>query len=433
MTPIQEKRQKAADIALGARNEWEKEEKRAAAEKGDPSKEAREKFDKSMEDYDKLEAEIAVLEGDEKRSKRIKELAKAPKPHSEPRSHSPANDDEDDDLDSILDESIEATVRNHPTSSKEYRQAMKGYMRGQRAIPSKAEFRDLQADVFTAGGAAMTPMSMAAGILKAVDDDLFMRQLGDVQRADTSESMGILSLDADPADSDWTAEIGTTQSDSTMAFGRREMTPHKLSKLIKISNKLLMRTSFDIEGFVTSRLGYKLGVSMEKAYMTGDGAKKPLGIFVANDDGIGTARDITSDAATAISVSDLVSLQTAVKMQYSRNGSWVFGRAALKQVRLMKTTEAYVWQPALALGNPATILDRPYYISEYAPNVITAGLYTIVYGDFKYYGICDSLVQSIQRLNELYAVTDQTGYICRMWSDGMPLLSEAFARLIQHA
>jgi len=35
----------------------------------------------------------------------------------------------------------------------------------------------------------------------------------------------------------------------------------------------------------------------------------------------------------------------------------------------------------------------------------------------------------VQRLNELYAATNQVGFIGRLESDGMPVLEEAFARV----
>ncbi len=37
---------------------------------------------------------------------------------------------------------------------------------------------------------------------------------------------------------------------------------------------------------------------------------------------------------------------------------------------------------------------------------------------------------TIQRLAELYAATNQVGFIARKETDGMPVLEEAFARLI---
>ena len=50
-------------------------------------------------------------------------------------------------------------------------------------------------------------------------------------------------------------------------------------------------------------------------------------------------------------------------------------------------------------------------------------------GDFQYYWIVDSLNLSIKRLDELYAETDQTGFIGRKEADGMPVSNEAFYHL----
>ena len=68
-------------------------------------------------------------------------------------------------------------------------------------------------------------------------------------------------------------------------------------------------------------------------------------------------------------------------------------------------------------------------MSEFAPNTFTNGLYVGLYGDLKYYWICDSLNMEIQVLAELYARTNQIDYISRIETDGAPVLSEAFARV----
>ena len=74
-------------------------------------------------------------------------------------------------------------------------------------------------------------------------------------------------------------------------------------------------------------------------------------------------------------------------------------------------------------------LEVPYAMSEYAPNTFTTGLYVGLIGDFSFYYIVDSNNMQMQVLDQLYAETNQTGYIARQESDGMPVLSEAFARV----
>jgi HK97 family phage major capsid protein len=67
------------------------------------------------------------------------------------------------------------------------------------------------------------------------------------------------------------------------------------------------------------------------------------------------------------------------------------------------------------------------------PNTQTAGLYVGMCGDFSFYWIADALDVTVQRLVELYAETNQVGFIGRKETDGMPVLPEAFSRLTMHA
>jgi HK97 family phage major capsid protein len=96
-----------------------------------------------------------------------------------------------------------------------------------------------------------------------------------------------------------------------------------------------------------------------------------------------------------------------------------------------------LWAPGVAgarvgdvsAGLPDTILDAPYYISEYVPNTFTTGLYVGIIGDMSFYWIADALSLQIQRLVELYAESNQIGLIGRLETDGLPVLEEAFARV----
>ena len=50
-------------------------------------------------------------------------------------------------------------------------------------------------------------------------------------------------------------------------------------------------------------------------------------------------------------------------------------------------------------------------------------------GDFQHYWIADALSMQIQRLNGLYAETNQVGFIGRLETDGAPVLEEGFVRV----
>ena len=296
-------------------------------------------------------------------------------------------------------------------------------------------------------GGYLSPTVLSAQVIKFLDDDVFMRQICNVlPPLDRAVSLGAPSLDTDPGDDDWTAEVPAADiaEDDAMTFGKRELTPHLMTKLVKISQKLIRSAVIDIESYVASRLAYKAGITAEKAYITGSGAQQPLGVMVASALGISTGRDVTASGAaglgTTFTADDLINLMGFVKSQYQRNGSWLMHREGVTTVRRFKATgtSMYLWQAGTAGGfagpMPDTILGRPVYSSEYVQGwtgtAYTTGQYVVLFGDFRAgYRIVDSLGMEVQRLGELFALKNQIGLLGRMESDGMPVLEEAFARL----
>lgn len=295
------------------------------------------------------------------------------------------------------------------------------------------ELRALQADADIYGGFLVAPTQFVMKLIQAMDDEVFIRGMATVFPVTKSESLGAPSLDNDPADPTWTGEITSASEDSTMSFGRRELTPHPLSKLAKVSEKLLRVSAMDVESLVIQRLAYKFGVVKENAYLNGSGSNQPMGVFTAATAGFGisTSRDVsTGNTATAFTTDGLMEALYSLKAQYHKLATWIFHRTAIKNMRKLKDGEGqYVWNPDIKGGQPDMILGRPYKMSEYCPHTFTTGLYVGIIGDFKQYWIADALDIRIQRLNELYAATNQIGFIGRLESDGMPVLEEAFARV----
>lgn len=300
---------------------------------------------------------------------------------------------------------------------------------GLRHGPLSNEFRALQADVDTAGGYLVTPLQFVNGLIKAMDNMTFIRQFSTVHPVLNAESLGCPTLDTDPAAPTWTGEISEPSEDSSMAFGRRELTPHPLTKLIKVSQKLLRQTN--VEALVMSRLAYVFGITAENAYLNGTGSGQPLGLMIASDDGVSDGRDMATDnTTTAITADNLLNNKYNLKGQYLANARWAFHRDALLQIAKLADGEGqYIWQPGLKEGQPDRLLNLPIHSSEYMPNTFTAGLYVGILGDFRHYWIADALNMAVQRLVELYAATRQVGFIGQLESDGMPVLEEAFTRV----
>lgn len=323
-----------------------------------------------------------------------------------------------------------ATATGDPRSSEEYRSSFYSLIKNGPHGITGDEVRALQADQQTAGGFLLAPMQLVDGIIKAVDNILFIRQKATKYPVASALSLGVPTIESDADDAEWTAEIKLASDDSGLGFGRRDLHPHKLSKLVKISNTLLSLNS-NVESIVIDRVSYKLGVSQEKGYMLGNGINQPLGLYIASNDGIPTSRDVsTGNTATTITFDGLKEVKYSLKAQYLRTAEWIFHRDAIKMLSKIKDGEGdYIWEPSTVIGDPDMLLGSPFNMSEYAPNTFTASQYVGIYGDLSFYWIADALDMRIQRLVELFAGTDQMGLIARTYTDGMPVLAEAFARV----
>jgi HK97 family phage major capsid protein len=308
------------------------------------------------------------------------------------------------------------------------------YRRGFRAV-LLGERRAMQADQDDLGGFLVTPLQLVDQLLAAIDDQVWMRQVATVIAVPTADSLGVPTADTDPADAEWTSELGTGNEDSSMRVGMRSLHPQPVAKRLKIS-RTLVRKAPNSEAMIMRRLGYKFGITQEKGFLVGTGAGQPLGVFTASPAGISTARDVSTDnAATAITMKGLINAKYALKAAYWPNARWLFHRDAVKQIATLRDdsggagTGQFLWYPSVREGEPDMLLGRPMMVSEYAPNTFTTGLYVGIFGDFSNYWIADSLQMDMQRLVELYAATNQIGLIGRMESDGMPVLEEAFVRI----
>ncbi|HYE94458.1 MAG TPA: phage major capsid protein [Terriglobales bacterium] len=413
---LTEKRQKRGQLVEQMRAV----QRAADAEKRSMTAEESAKFDLIAEEQEKLGKEI---QAEEQRSERLRaaEAALAQTTDSGARP-APAGSG--------------GTERRNVLVTDEYRSAVDAYLRGEmdvRDVRTQIERRaeTLQVGLFAKAGALVMPQQMAQGLIKSVDDETFMLSLANVERLTQAESLGIGTLDTDPDDPDWTVEL-KTGSQGDLAVGKRELRPHPLAKRVLVSNTLLRRTAGGAEALVNARLAYKFGIAIEKAALTGDGMQKPLGVFTASNDGIPTSRDVTTgNTATAIGADNLFEAKYSIKAAYWPRLTAIFHRDAVKQIRKLKDGNGqYLWQPGLQAGQPDRIIDTTFKVSEYAPNTFTASKYVGIFGDFKAgYTFAVALDMTIQRLAELYAETNKTGFIGRAELDGMPVLAEAFARM----
>lgn len=303
-----------------------------------------------------------------------------------------------------------------------------------RALSGRSEDVAAYRNQYTLGndpqaGNLTAPVEFMEQLIKGIDDNLFMRRISHITpRIGNAQSLGFPYRKTGADDAEWIGEVAESPEETTLEYGRREFKPNRLSKMIKLSRTLVNHAAL-APSAVLDEMRYSMAATLEKAYMTGDGVNKPLGVFTASENGISTARDVTT-AGSAITSDDLFDAKYSLKPQYLRGARWVMHRDVIKEVAKMKDgSEAYIWQPSIQDGQPDRLLGLPVEMSEFAPNNISAGNYAAVLGNFSNYWICDADTLTMQVLRELYARTNQVGYLYEYFGDGAPVLGEAFARL----
>jgi HK97 family phage major capsid protein len=130
------------------------------------------------------------------------------------------------------------------------------------------------------------------------------------------------------------------------------------------------------------------------AFVSGDGVDKPRGFLTGavslEADAIrafGTLQVVNSGAAGNFAATNpqdrLIDLVQALASPYRQGASWVMNSATLARIRKMKDgSGAFIWQPALAADQPATLLGYPVVEADAMPDVAANSL-SIAFGNFR--------------------------------------------------
>jgi HK97 family phage major capsid protein len=309
-------------------------------------------------------------------------------------------------------------------ASDEYRTNFWNVMRSKAPMPEM--MNALQVGTDSEGG-YLVPDEYEHTLVEALEEENIVRKLAHIVKTASGERK--IPIVASKGSANWIDEEGP-YVDSDDSFGQVTIGAFKLGTTIKISEELINDSVFDLEAYISKEFARRIGNREEEAFFTGDGNGKPTGILAA----VGGAQlGVTAASATAITADELVDLFYSLNTPYRKNAVWLMNDSTVKAVRKLKDGQGqYLWQSALTSDTPNTLLGRPVYTSAYMPSV-AAGEKTVAFGDFSYYWIADRQGRSFKRLNELYAVNGQIGFLGSQRVDGKLILPEAIKVLQQKA
>ncbi len=259
-----------------------------------------------------------------------------------------------------------------------------------------------------------------------VEENNIFRGLATVIR--TSSGTRKIPIAEDTGEASWIDE-GEEIPESDTTFGQTMLSAYKLGTMIKISNELLNDSAFDLATYIARRFGVRMGNAEERAFITGDGVGKPLGLLAETG---GAKVGVTAAQKDAVTFDEVFKLYYALKAPYRKKAQFLCNEALVLQLMTIKDNNGnYIWKPGLEIGKPDTLLNRPLKTSAFMPE-IKGGSKVMAFGDYSYYWVADRQNRTFRRLNELYARTDQVGFLTTQRVDGKLILPEA-VQLLQMA
>ncbi len=368
----------------------------------------------AVEQYDRMAADVKALGDEIKRLEDQMEMdAKLSAPTSAPVHTDPKAD-------------TRKAVR--PTGTDAYNKAFWEMMRGNNSL----EVRDALSVGVPSEGGYTVPDEFERQLIQGLEENNIFRTLA--HTIHTNSGTRTIPIATDSGSASWIEE-GAAIQESDMAFAQETLSAYKLGCMIKVSNELLNDSAFNIAAHIAQRFGVRFGNAEEDAFINGTGPSANPQVTPSQPTGILTsltasAGNTTEDAVT-VHFDNIYKLYYSLKSPYRRKASFLCNETLLLQLMLLKDkNDNYIWKPGLEVGKPDTILGRPIYTSGYMPALTgtagtDAGKKVLLFGDFSYYWIADRQSRTLKRLNELYAVTDQVGFIGTQRVDGKLILPEA--------
>ena len=275
-------------------------------------------------------------------------------------------------------------------------------------------------------GGFTVPDEFEKKLVEALEENNIFRGLATVIR--TSSGTRKIPIAEDTGEASWIDE-GEEIPESDTTFGQTMLSAYKLGTMIKISNELLNDSAFDLATYIARRFGVRMGNAEERAFITGDGVGKPLGLLAETG---GAKVGVTAAQKDAVTFDEIFKLYYALKAPYRKKAQFLCNEALVLQLMTIKDNNGnYIWKPGLEIGKPDTLLNRPLKTSAFMPE-IKGGSKVMAFGDYSYYWVADRQNRTFRRLNELYARTDQVGFLTTQRVDGKLILPEA-VQLLQMA
>lgn len=305
------------------------------------------------------------------------------------------------------------------------RKAFNGYLRRGKETLQADEIKSLRVADDTSGG-YLAPAEFSAEVVKGIVEMSPIRQAARV--GSTSSGEVLLPKRTGRPTGSWVGETDT-RTGTESSYGQIEVPIHEMACYVDVSQRLLEDAAVNVESEVASDLSEEFGRLEGLGFSQGDGVKKPVGIMEA----AGVAYTPTGNASTlgTAPADTLIDLFYSLPAYYRNRGVWLMNSKTIAAVRKLKdgSTGAYLWQPGLAQGDPATILGRP-LIEDPTMDDVGSAAEPILFGSIAdAYRIYDRIALSIMRDPYSQATNGLVRFHARRRTGGALVLADAVRKI----
>jgi HK97 family phage major capsid protein len=252
------------------------------------------------------------------------------------------------------------------------------------------ELKALSIGVDPEGGYAVSP-AMSDAITRVVFDTSPIRRHARVVaiQSDAFEEL----VDKDDVVANWANETSARTETASPALAKLRIPAHEIYAMPKATQQVLEDANFDIEGWLAGKLADRFARRENTAFVTGNGVGQPRGfasyaVSTAVDSARpwGTLQYVASGAAGGFAASNpsdqLIALLYSLKADYRDKATWMMNRDAARRIRQFKDAQgSYLWQPAVAAGQPDMLMGFPVTLAEDMP-AIAADSLSLAFGNF---------------------------------------------------
>lgn len=272
-----------------------------------------------------------------------------------------------------------------------------------------SEARDLS-KLSAGAGANTVPTSFRAKLVEHLTNNSAIRQTNvTILRTDSGEDIQVPKTTGYSTGSLTAETASITESDP--AFGQVTLGAYKYATFFQASRELMEDQAVDLEDFFARQAGRALANKSGADFTTGDGSAKPNGVVTASTLGV------TAALAAAISADELIDLYHSVIPSYRVNAEWMMADSTWAKIRKMKDADNNYLVGPLTQDGGNLLLGKRVVINPDMP-ASTAGLKSVLFGDFSAYMIRDAKGIRFERSDDFAFQNDLVSFKAVLRTDG---------------